>query len=147
MYRFTRLEKEMLFLGKVLIALLMAVLFTLIFTLVFKRPGPWTAWWAFFVIIFLVSLAGALWITPMGPLIMGIYWLPIILVAFIFAALLASIRPPTGGRVETISQVKEKEVVTETMFDVFFWLLLILLVLAIIFGYLRPGSEAILTPV
>lgn len=138
-----------MFLGEVLLALCMAILFTLIFTLGFKRPGPWTAWWAFFLVIFLAAWAGGLWISPAGPVFIGIYWLPIILVAFIFAVLLAAVSPlqTRQPKVETVSQVEKQETAAEKVFDAFFWLLLFSLVIAIILGYFLPAEEVIVTTV
>jgi hypothetical protein len=138
-----------MFLGEILFALCMALLFTLVFTLGFKRPGPWPAWWAFFLVIFLAAWAGGLWITPAGPVFVGIYWLPIILVALVFAILLAAVAPPQSRqpKVETISQVKQRESTAEKMFDVFFWALLTVLAIAIILGYFMSGQEVVVTSV
>jgi hypothetical protein len=134
-----------MFLGELLFAFFMALLFTLVFTLGFKRPGPWSAWWVFFLIIFLAAWAGGLWIAPAGPVFVGIYWLPIILVAFIFAVLLASVTPPRNrqSNVETISQDQEQEATAEKIFDIFFWILLISLTIAIILGYLVTNEKVI----
>ena len=138
-----------MFLGELLFAFFMALLFTLIFTLVFKRPGPWSAWWAFFLVIFLAAWAGGLWITPAGPVFVGIYWLPIILVAFIFAILLAAVNTPQSRqpKVATISQVEQQETTAEKIFDVFFWVLLVVLTITIILGYFLPAEEVIVTTV
>ena len=138
-----------MFLGELLFALCMATLFTLIFTLGFKKPGPWSAWWAFLLVIFLAAWAGGLWISPAGPAFAGIYWLPIMLVAFIFAILLAAVPPPRSHRpkVKAGSQVEKKESAAEKVFNIFFWVLLVSLVMAIILGYLVAGREVIVTSV
>lgn len=135
--------------GEFIFALCMALLFTLIFALVLKRPGPWSTWWAFFLVIFLAAWAGGLWITPAGPVFVGIYWLPIILVAFIFAVLLAAITPPRSRqpKVETISQVQKEESATEKEFDVFFWVLLVVLAVVILLGYFLAGEEEVVAAV
>lgn len=120
-----------------LFALLMAVLFTAVFTVGFQRRGPWSSVLIFFLVVFLAAWAGSLWISPAGPVFMGIFWVPIVSVAFIFAVLLSTAlprRPPTQ-RVETISQVKREEKVTRWVFDVFFWTLLIGFLVIIVLGY------------
>lgn len=122
---------------QVLFALLMALLFTALFTLGFQRRGPWSSVLVFFLIVFLAAWAGSLWISPAGPAFVGIFWVPIIAVAFIVAVLLSAAlprRPPTQ-HVETISQVKREEKVRERVFDAFFWALLIGFVVIIILGY------------
>lgn len=127
----------------VVFALVMALLLTGIFTLGFLRRGPWTSVLAFFLIVFLAAWAGSLWLSPAGPLFYGIYWVPIVAVA-LFAALLlvGSVTRRHPPRVETISEVKRQERVIESMFDAFFWTLLIGLVLVIVLGYLieRPAT-------
>jgi hypothetical protein len=134
-----------MFLAELIFALLMAVLFTLIFAVGLRRRGPWASLWAFFLVVFLAAWAGGLWISPAGPMFVGIYWLPMILVAFVFAILLAGVGGPAsrGPKVETISEVKEQETAAERAFDVFFWVLLISLILIIVLGYLVPEEEVI----
>jgi hypothetical protein len=115
----------------------MALLFTLIFAIGFRRTGPWANVGIFFLVIFLAAWAGGLWISPAGPVFLGVYWLPILLFSFIFAVLLAAIVPPERPepKVETISEVKNKEAAVRA-FDIFFWTLLLSLVIIIILGYL-----------
>jgi len=126
-----------MFLAELLFALCMAILFTLIFAIGLRRTGPWANVWIFFLVIFLAAWAGGLWISPAGPVFLGIYWLPILFFSFIFAVLLASAVPPERPepKVETISQVKRKEAMAKA-YDVFLWILLISLVMMIILGYL-----------
>jgi len=120
-----------------LFAFLMALLFTLIFIVAFHRGGPRSSIVVFFVIVFLAAWAGSLWLSHAGPAFMGIFWVPIVSVAFIFAVLLSAYlprRPPTQ-RVETISQVKQEEKSVQRVYDAFFWTLLLGLALAIVLGY------------
>jgi len=125
-----------MFLAELLFALCMAILFTLIFAIGLRRTGPWANVWIFFLVIFLASWAGGLWISPAGPVFLGIYWLPILFFSFIFAVLLASAVPPERPepKVETISQVKKKETMVKA-YDAFLWILLISLIMMIILGY------------
>lgn len=133
-----------MFLGEILFALVMALLFTSIFTAGFKRPGPWAAWWAFFLVLFLSSWAGGLWISPAGPVFVGVYWLPVVLISFVVALFLAGTTPPKRGHgVETISQVKKEDLAVEKAFDFFFWVLLVSLIIVIVLGYLVPHQEII----
>jgi hypothetical protein len=120
-----------------LFALVMALLFTLIFTMGFQRRGPWSSIVVFFLVVFLAAWAGSLWISPAGPAFVGIFWVPIVAVAFIFAVLLSTLlprRPPTQ-HVETISQVKQEEKARERIYDAFFWMLVIGLAVIILLGY------------
>jgi hypothetical protein len=126
-----------MFLGELLLALFMAMLFTMIFAIGLRRSGPWANIWIFFLVIFLAAWAGGLWISPAGPVFVGIYWLPVLFFSFIFAVLLAAAVPPerSESKVETISEVKDKEAAVKA-YDAFLWILLISLVMMIILGYL-----------
>ncbi|MGE5293567.1 MAG: hypothetical protein ACM3VT_01935 [Solirubrobacterales bacterium] len=127
-----------------LFALAMAVLFTIIFTLGFQRRGPWSSTLLFFIVVFLAAWAGSLWISPIGPAFAGIYWVPIVAVALLFALMLSTMlprRPPTQ-KVETISQVKRDEKVTERVFDAFFWMLVVGLAVIILLGYAFQHTAA-----
>lgn len=131
-----------------LFAFLMALLFTLIFTLGFQRRGPWSSVVVFFLVVFLAAWAGSLWISHAGPAFVGIFWVPIVAVAFIFAVLLSTLlprRPPTQS-VETISQVKQEERTRERVYDAFFWMLVIGLALLILLGYAFQHTTALGPP-
>lgn len=129
---------------QVLFAFLMALLFTAVFTWGFERRGPWSSVLVFFLIVFLAAWAGSLWLSPAGPAFLGIFWVPIVAVAFIFAVLLSAAlphRPPTQ-EVETISQVEREEQAKERVFDAFFWVLLAGFVIVIILGYAYGQAPA-----
>lgn len=129
-----------MFLLDVLFALLMAGIFTLIFAVAFRRPGPWSSVLAFFLVIFLASWAGRLWISPTGPAFLGIFWLPVLLVALLVGLLLASVGPQRPRHVETISEAEAKARQWDAVlraFNAFFWALLIGFAIVIVLGYLR----------
>ena len=135
-----------MFVASILFAFLMALIFTMIFAVGLRRPGPWSSALVFFLVIFLAAWAGGLWISPAGPVFYGIYWLPIILVAFLFAILLAAVTsagPPR--RTETAEETdiaKQEQEVAKRAFDAFFWILLIALIGIIVLGYLPQGPQA-----
>lgn len=128
-----------MFIVDVLFALVMAGIFTMVFAIGLRRTGPWSSILVFFAVVFLAAWAGGLWISPAGPVFLGIYWVPILLVAFLVALLLASVRPQAPKHVQTISEAeaeaKERRAV-ERAFDAFFWTLLIGFMIVIVLGYL-----------
>jgi len=128
-----------MFLADILFALCMAMLFTLVFAVGLRRTGPWANIRIFFLVVFLAAWAGGLWISPAGPVFIGIAWLPILLFSFLLAVLLASFTPPQRPepKVETITEVKDKETAVRA-FGAFFWILLIGLVVIILLGYAVP---------
>lgn len=128
-----------MFFADFLFALAIGLLLTALFGTLFRTHGPGAAWWTFLLIVFLAAWVGGLWIRPFGPPLFGVVWLPFLLMGLFFALLLAAAipaRPPrTPG--EAISQARTKEA-TATVLGVFFWVLLIGLVVAIVVGYLVP---------
>lgn len=120
-----------------IIALIIALILSTIFVFGFRRRGPWPNFFFFFIIIFLATWAGGLWLTPIGPSIGGVFLLPFLLVGAVFALLLAAATPaekPTSIELKTRQQV-EKEKKIETAVSIFFWILIVALAVAIIFGY------------
>lgn len=127
-----------MFIVDLLFAFVMAGIFTLVFAVGFRRPGPWSSVVAFFLVIFLAAWAGGLWISPAGPVFLGIYWLPILLTAFLVALLLASVPPRRPPHVETVSVAKERAREEQTVrraFDAFFWAVLVGFAVLIVLGY------------
>jgi hypothetical protein len=131
----------MVFFTQLLLAVCFAVLFTLIFSVGLRRPGPWSSLLVFFTIVFLASWAAAVWV-PVGPLLFGIYWLPIVVVAFFFALLLGAAMPPRprAGRVQTATEVRDQDERTERACDFLFWVLIVGFTALIVFGYLAGRS-------
>jgi hypothetical protein len=125
----------------ILFALAMGLIFTAIFAVALRRPGPWSSIVAFFLVIFLAAWAGSLWISPVGPALIGVFWVPLVLVAFIVAALLAVASPRRPPRVETISQVKQEEQARRRAVDVLFWALIASFIVIIGLGYILGAAR------
>jgi hypothetical protein len=141
-------------------ALLVALLFTLVFSASYRKRGSWGALLIFFLIIFLASWAGQLWINPIGPMVYGVSWVPLIFVGLVFAFLLMAASPPqppkrkgtTGGigasgisasNAPADSESTEEEEVAALAVGVFFWILLIVLFVAIVLGYYRVSTNTL----
>ena len=124
--------------AEVIFSLLIALVITAVFALGFNNKGPWGTIWAFFLIIFLAVWAATLWFTPHGPFVWGIAWIPVTIVGIVIALIISSAVPPSNR--ETIQhkrkldpEVKQKGKVST--YSVYFWMVLLLLVIAIIVGY------------
>jgi hypothetical protein len=129
-----------MFFVELLFAFIIALFLTVIFA-GFRRSGPWASLFIFFLLVFLASWAGGLWMAPVGPRLWGAYWVPFLLVGLIFALLLAAMPPDRHSEssvelVEPKKAKKEQERLT-TALGVFFWVLVIVLILAILARYLR----------
>jgi hypothetical protein len=88
-----------------------------------------------FVVFLLVTWAGGLWVTPFGPTLWGVAWLPLVIVALL-AALLLIAAAPERYRFPTRPAGREAAGVAAVVgFGIFFWILAILLLAVIGVGY------------
>ena len=130
-----------MFLTQLTFALVIAAFLSAVFAVGFRRSGPWASAFIFFVVVFLASLAGGLWISPIGPRLWGAHWLPFLLVGLIIALLLAAapLTDRSSSSVELVDRTRERreEKQVRTALDVFFWVLIISFVLVILAHYLR----------
>ncbi len=128
--------------GEFIIALLIALLLTLIFGVGLGGRGWGAGILVFFVVLFLATWAGGLWIGPYGPPLWGVSWLTFLLVGLFVVLLLAALapRPPRTGGPGTRVAKRETEAPegdTDVMaVGAFFWILMFGLIIAIIAAYL-----------
>lgn len=92
-----------------LFAVFYAIIMTSLLVTLFGSVRNWRSSWPLFVIILFGVLAAAIWITPVGPAIWGYYWLPGLLVAVIFALLLAAALPGRKSGKEKKEENRESE--------------------------------------
>lgn len=129
--------------GNVIFSFIVAVVFAWLFgTIVarqgIKRAGGWPIFVIFFLAVLLASWAASLWLSPLGPRMWGVYWVPILCVGLITAFLMAAMtrrhRPSTPS--ETAMK-EQKTTDTAVTISFLFWLALILLGILIVGGYMR----------
>lgn len=129
-----------MFILELMFALFFALILTLIFASGIRRQGWGVGLLIFFMILFLATWAGGVWITPFGPLWWGVSWLPYLFVGLLIALLLAAllpadrIRPRAGGGVRPEDRSQTETLAT---LDAFLWILMFGLLIAIIIAYLR----------
>jgi hypothetical protein len=130
---------------EVIFAFITALLISIIISLALRREGPRTGFFLMFVTIFLMTLAGGLWLSPAGPYTRGVYWLPFIVIGALGSYILylkAPRRPPHSRRetleeLDRIAKSKQLEKLTYMTFDLFFWIILVFLLAAILLHYVR----------
>jgi hypothetical protein len=133
-------------LPEILAALAVALLLSVLFAAVTPRERKRTGQFWLFLILFMATWAGGIWIRPFGPTLWGIHWLSFLLVGVLVALFLSLSRPRRGphGRHETIDmlermeQEEELETVTYVALGTLFWILLAFLVAAVFVRYVWP---------
>jgi hypothetical protein len=124
-------------------ALLVAGALSYLFARNLKRRGKRTGFFWFFLMIFMLTWAGGVWLIPSDTAFPGSRWLLYLAVGLIGAVVvsfLAGRRYPTN-RHETIDLLdrtregRELEKVTYLSLNIFFWAVLIVLLGAIVLRY------------
>jgi len=120
-----------------LISIVLALIFSSLLVFGFNRriAGPVHGLLFFFLIIFLFTWGIGSWLTPVGPVHYGVYWLGYLFIAVLIMLLLGLMLPPVKPRSRIIKKSELDEKVTERKvteaftitFGAFFWLLLIIL--------------------
>jgi Ca2+/Na+ antiporter len=119
-----------------LVALLIALLLTGLFS-VFHKQKAGAVLLLFFAVVFLATWAGGVWISPYELTLGGASWLSFLIVGLITAFLLAALIPPFHFW-SSRARHKEEETQPLVLFNIFFWVLLLVLCIAIITRYLIP---------
>jgi hypothetical protein len=126
-----------MFVLDLLFVLVITVLLTVLFGLLFRGMRMGLGLYLFFLVLFLATWAGGLWITPFGPTLFEVSWLPFLLVGLFFTLLLIVLVPParTPQTFEEARVQASAETEAVIIIDIFFWVLMIGLLIAIAAAY------------
>jgi hypothetical protein len=125
-------------------ALAVSLFLTLVFAVIGRQAKSRRRVSLFFLIVFLGAWAGGVWLSPIGPTLLGVYWLAFFAVGLIFALILEAVAafaalPPdkvsASANDEQTDKKEEKDI--ESVLGVFFWILLLAFLSAIVLGYFR----------
>ena len=124
--------------GEFLIALIISLFFTIVLVASSQKHRSWKKIITIFFILLFASWAGGVWITPVGPAFLGIYWLSFFLVALILALILETVSAlhASPSDVDDKDTLKEEESL-EVLISISFLLLLIIFIGVIIIGYIN----------
>jgi len=120
------------FLVDLMLALAVALLLTAIFAAGLGSRRLGSNWLIFFGLVTLAAWAGGVWIPPVGPPVLGIYWVPFLFVGLVATVLWAVTNRPEGAEREGNGPEAEEVGLT---FSLFVWILMIGLALAILLAY------------
>ena len=129
---------------ELVVSIVIASLLTGLYTLVTRGAGRRTGLMWLFLVIFLATWAGGIWLRSFGPTLWGVHWLVFLVAGAIVTLILIMIAPGKApkGRHETLDMLdriereKELEQVTYVTLSIFLWVLLSVLVMAIILRYI-----------
>jgi uncharacterized membrane protein len=132
-----------MFITELFASILFAVMASLLSLYLLRRSGYKMAFSWLFLLMLLATWAGGLWISPVGPAVEGVVWLPFAIAGVLVVLfLLAFMRPRRPhGRKDTIEllerekQNKDLQKITTISLNLFFYFLLFLLLAAIILRY------------
>jgi len=121
-------------------ALGIAFFLTILFAVLGRRARSYAGILIFFTVVFLAAWAGGVWIGPVGPRLLGVYWLSFVVVGLVFALIqeafaASSKHAAPRERIEAIEAKEEREL--ERIFNIFLLVLLALFIAAIVIGYIR----------
>jgi hypothetical protein len=123
----------------ILIHLAVALVITLVIGLVFitglRRSGPFPGVIGFLLLILLVAWSGGIWMTPFGPELWGVAFIPFALAGLLAALILAAFTPPKEGSTVHLQTRTEKMLEEEVPGSPWSLLLSLILVLAIVAHY------------
>lgn len=126
--------------AEILLIFLIALFVASLFFYGFRKRIPFGTFWIFLLLTFLAAWSARLWITPIGPVAWGIAWIPILFFVLVFGVILAAALWSANTARKTVNDegVKEaEEPKTGVGLNIFFWIVIIFLVLAIISGYIE----------
>lgn len=130
-------------LAEAVFALAVAFFLTVIFVALGLCARSWRRILVFFSLVFLAAWAGGIWITPVGPRFLGVYWLSFFVVGLIFALLQEALsasrkRSAPQDKVDELEAKEGREI--EQVFDVFAFILLVAFIVVIVIGYIHRSK-------
>lgn len=123
-------------------AALVALVLTVVSVFFLGRRGPWGSMWTFFLVLFLTLSTVSIYVAPIGPVYWGIAWIPIVVAGIIVTIMLIAAMPhpvrKDAGEDKEADEVYAKPDFPASPVGRFFWVLIIMFVIAIIIGMANP---------
>jgi hypothetical protein len=129
-----------MFFGHLIFALILAMILAAVFGAGFRKHQWGVDLVFFFILLFLFTWAGGIWITPFGPLVWGVPFFSFLLVGLLFALLLAALFPAPNAKrkaYQSDPEIRKEAKDAAIAVDAFFWILIFALIVSIIVGYVR----------
>jgi hypothetical protein len=108
-----------MFIIEMTFSLAIGLLLTTLFGAGLRMRGPWESLFVFFCLVSLSAWAGGSWLSPRGPMLWGISWVPFLVVGSIVALFLAA-TPKRDTPAEKEEELEREEVILGNLF----WILI-----------------------
>lgn len=129
----------MSFFGIFIIALIMSFAFS-----PYKKNNPLAPLIVLFFMLLLAGLAAQYWVIPFGPQHLGISWLPVIIMMFIFGLLFSS--SPSKRRMQKRDELPpEQQQEASNAISIFVWIILFVLLTVVVAGIHNATSSALVS--
>ncbi len=128
------------------------IVFALIFAMIYTGAIVWALGWRhpvgskvaggsmlfLFLVLLLTMWAASAWIPPWGPVAYGTSWLSLLLVGLTVSLLILAVSAPPKKppRVRREAESDPDSLAAVTIFGLYFWALIIILLLAVVIGLL-----------
>lgn len=120
-------------------ALLISAFLTVISVFLLRKKGPWGSAWTLFLVVFLTLWAVSIYLAPVGPIYQGVAWVPLIIAGILLTLLLIASMPGANEwRDESMEKERAPKKVTEAKASKLFWILIVLLAMAVMIGMMNP---------
>ncbi len=122
------------------LAITVAIVFTAILVAIGRggayERANWSTALLLFLVLFLTTWAGGIWLSPVGPQLFGAAWLPFLFMGFVAALLIAAMSPGRRPRSQTeVQERAEAQEVVGTTVTAFVWIFAVCLIAAITLHY------------
>ncbi|MCE5328038.1 MAG: hypothetical protein LLG01_16650 [Planctomycetaceae bacterium] len=130
-----------MFMWEILLSSLLAAILSMLLTLVLGRrgPGPLMGFIFFYIMLFLATWAGGLWLGRIRPGEWQVNWLGYVLVSVVLWLILAAVLPRQGRKPRHADSatlpVVEPQATQQLALGVLFWLLVVVLLIIIALNY------------
>ncbi len=133
-HQYPVMGKEGFMLADLLLVFAVALLLTMVFMVGFRGQRNKIMLLMYFLVLFFATWAGALWLNPVQFPGWGQRWMPFLVIGLVFALFLAAFAPPSRPALTT-QESKEPVRPSGITFNLIFWLLLLVLGVAIAVSY------------
>ncbi len=125
-------------LADLIFALGAALFITVVFAVLSRKSRSLRQVLIFFLIVFFAAWAGGIWITPVGPTFLGVYWISFFVAGLIFALVLEVLASFSSRFPRALEkEIRQEEESVELIIGISFLILCLAFGIVIILGYLH----------